>query len=77
VGLAVVIAGFALVILGSAGQANVSAGGFILVGPFPIVFGTGSNGGQLALLSILAGLVLIVLTALWAKRFFSPRGGTA
>lgn len=73
-GIAVVIAGLALVALGSAGQANVSTGGFILIGPFPIVFGTGGNGAQLALLSVIAGVVLIVLTGLWARRLSRSSG---
>jgi len=68
VGIVVVIAGFALVALGSASQGNVSTGGFVLVGPFPIVFGTGGNGAQLALLSVVVGVVLLVMMIVWVKR---------
>lgn len=67
VGIVVVLAGFALVALGTASQGNASSGGFILVGPFPIVFGTGGNGPQLAALSVIVGLILVILTALWVK----------
>jgi len=73
VGLVVVLVGFTLVILGSVGQTSVSSGGFILIGPFPIIFGTGGNGGELAILSVLAGVILIVMTALWARRLFASR----
>jgi uncharacterized membrane protein len=67
-GVLLVVAGVALVACGVAGQGNASAGGFILVGPFPIVFGTGSNGGKLALLSVLLGVLMIVLLLVMALR---------
>ena len=70
-GMVVVLAGFALIAIGAGSQASVSTGGFILVGPFPIVFGGGNNGTQLALLSVVAGIVLVVMTALWARRLSS------
>jgi uncharacterized membrane protein len=75
IGLAVVLVGFALVVFGSMSQANVSTGGFILIGPFPIVFGTGGSGGQLALLSVVVGVILVVMTALWARRLHSADQG--
>lgn len=75
-GFFIILAGFVLVIVGSASQTGVSSGGFILIGPFPIVFGTGGNGGQLAILSVAAGVILIVMTAIWAWRL-SQRGRDA
>jgi uncharacterized membrane protein len=67
VGLLIIIVGMALVFLGSASQGGVSTGGFILIGPFPIVFGTGANGGQLAFLALVVGLLILVLLSalLW------------
>ena len=50
---------------------NGSAGGFILVGPFPIVFGSGKNGDVLAWLSVVLGLMMIVLLFLISRRFVS------
>jgi uncharacterized membrane protein len=67
-GALLVVAGVALVAYGAAGQGNASAGGFILIGPFPIVFGTGSNGGELALLSVLLGVLMVVLLLVMALR---------
>lgn len=69
VGFVLVVLGIALLAYGSAGQGSVSAGGFILIGPFPIVFGTGSNGGVLALISLLAGVVMVALLIVMAWRF--------
>jgi uncharacterized membrane protein len=60
-GLALVLLGFALVFAGSLASGQVSTGGFVLIGPFPIVFGTGGNGGILALLSVALGLVMLFL----------------
>lgn len=68
-GFLLVAAGIVLVAYGSVEQGNVSTGGFILIGPFPIVFGTGSNGGELALLSVLLGGLMVVLLLVMASRF--------
>lgn len=72
-GALLVVAGFALVAYGAAGQGNASAGGFILIGPFPIVFGTGSNGGELALLSVLLGALMVVLLLVMALRLWRTK----
>jgi uncharacterized protein (TIGR00304 family) len=68
IGIMVVMAGVALITIGAAGQGNVSTGGFVLIGPFPIVFGSGGNGSQLALLSVVVGVLLVILIAIWARR---------
>ena len=60
-GLVVVLLGFTLIVVGSLDQGSVSTGVFILIGPFPIVFGSGSNGGILALLSLMVGLLMVFL----------------
>ncbi len=59
-GLALLLSGIVLIALGSFGEGNVSSGGFVLIGPIPIVFGSGKYGGFLAVLSVVAGLVMLV-----------------
>ncbi len=76
VGLLTILAGMALVILGSASQGTASTGGFVLIGPFPIVFGTGSSGGQLATLALIAGLVMVGLLLVLAWRLSSLSRGS-
>jgi uncharacterized membrane protein len=74
VGLLVIVAGMLVILMGSVGQAGVSTGGFVLIGPFPIVFGSGSNGGQLATLAFAVGVLMLALLALYAWRIGSLRG---
>ncbi len=73
-GVLIILAGFALVLLGSTGQGNVSTGGVVFIGPFPIVFGSGPGGGWLALLSVVIGGVMVALLVLWGRRA-SVKGG--
>ena len=72
-GLVMVLAGFALVFAGSGGQTTGSVGGVIFIGPFPIVFGSGPSGGELALLSVVIGGVMIALLIAWSWRSYSMR----
>lgn len=67
-GFLLVVAGIALVTFSALVQSNVSTGGFILIGPIPVVFGTGSNGWELAILSVLAGGVMVLLLLVMAAR---------
>jgi len=60
---------------GSAGQGNVSTGGAVFIGPFPFAFGSGPQGWQLALASVLIGGVMIVLLVLWGWRVARMRQG--
>ncbi len=60
-GLALLLGGLVLITVGSFQGGNVSAGGFVLIGPFPIVFGSGKYGGFLAVLSVVAGLIVLVM----------------
>ena len=62
------IAGAAMLAYGSLDQTNASLGGFILIGPIPIVFGSGANGGEVALLSFLMGGLVVVILALLSRR---------
>lgn len=73
VGLLVILAGFALVFFGAAGQGSVSTGGVIFIGPFPIVFGSGPNGWPLALVSLVIGVIMVAFILLWGVRFASVR----
>jgi len=55
----------------SSSGGSASSGGFILIGPIPIVFGTGPNSGTLALLGLVitAAVVLVYLMSFlrWRK----------
>jgi len=68
-GLGVLLAGFVLLVVGSAGQGNVSTGGVVFIGPFPLAFGSGPEGWQLALASVVIGGVMVALFLLWGWRF--------
>jgi uncharacterized membrane protein len=73
-GMAIILVGIIVVAFGAltaSGGAS-SSGGFILIGPFPIVFGNGPNSGMLAT----AGLVITVaMVALYLASFFLWRSG--
>ncbi len=68
-GIAVLLAGMVLVVAGSAGQGNVSTGGVVFIGPFPLVFGSGPEGWQLALASVVIGGIMLALFLIWGWRF--------
>jgi len=58
--------GVVVVIAGALTSAkDISAGGVILIGPIPIVIGSGSLGELLAVLATLLTLVLLVVTLYW------------
>lgn len=65
-GLLMIVAGMTVVLLGSSSQGGVSGGGFVLIGPFPVVFGSGTKGAQLATLALVVGLLMIVLLSVMA-----------
>ena len=67
-GFVLVIAGMATVASGSYAGGNLSTGGFVLIGPIPIVFGSGGDGGVLATLSVLLGLLMMALLLLMVLR---------
>ena len=67
-GFVLILAGFVLLLLGSVGESNVSTGGFVLIGPVPIVFGSGTNGSIVAVLAVCMGLLMLFLLILLAKR---------
>ena len=74
VGVLIILAGFALVIAGSFGQGNVSTGGVVFIGPFPIVFGSGPGGWSLALGSVVIGAIMVILLFVWGRRLAKSSG---
>jgi uncharacterized membrane protein len=68
VGLLILLAGFGLLLIGSASQGSASAGGVVFIGPFPLVFGSGPSGPSLALISVVIGGVMVALLLLWGRR---------
>jgi uncharacterized membrane protein len=72
-GVAIIFVGFAVVAVGafSGPSGSGSSGGFILIGPIPIVFGSGPNSGMLAAvaLAITVGMVVMYLVSffLWSS----------
>ncbi len=73
VGFAILLAGIGLLVVGAAAQGNVSTGGVIFIGPFPIVFGSGPGGTTLALASVLIGAVMLILILVWGWRLSKVR----
>lgn len=67
-GFVMVLIGISLLFVGSMESGNVSTGGFVLIGPFPIVFGSGTNGIQLAFLAVVTGIAMLVLVYILAMR---------
>ena len=68
VGVVLLFLGFALIVLGSLTGSNATVGGFVLIGPIPIVFGSGKDAGLLAILSVAAGLITIVMVYLMLRQ---------
>lgn len=66
-GIAAVILGILLIFIGTAflssgkteGNTNISAGGVILIGPIPIVFG---NDKGIVYIAVLGGIIIMVLS---------------
>jgi uncharacterized membrane protein len=71
-GFCIVVFGVILVFVGSTTEGGVSSGGFILLGPFPIVFGSGNNGSLLAVLAVTLGILMVVLTYHFSRRMAAP-----
>lgn len=73
-GVAIIFVGFLVVVLGTftVPSGSSSSGAFILIGPFPIVFGSGPDSGILAA----GALVITVATvALYLLSFLFWRSG--
>jgi len=51
------------------GGGTASIGGFILIGPFPIVFGAGPEATWLTLFAIILGILCVIMfLVLWRRR---------
>jgi len=74
-GVLIILAGFGLILAGSAGQGSTSAGGVVFIGPIPIVFGSGPGGWVLALVSVVIAAVMVALFLLWGWRVRSTKAG--
>jgi uncharacterized membrane protein len=63
VGVVIILVGFMVAAVGAflGPGGSTSSGGFILVGPIPIVFGSGPNSGTLAPVAIAISAVIIVV----------------
>jgi len=73
VGFLILLFGFCLLVAGAAGQGGGSVGGAVFIGPFPIVFGSGPSGPELALISVVIGAVMVGLIVLWGWRSYVRR----
>jgi uncharacterized membrane protein len=62
-GLLIIFLGFAVVAVGafSGAGGSSSTGGFILIGPIPIIFGSGPNSGALASIAVAISVGMIVV----------------
>ncbi len=70
-GIVMILAGTFLIVGSSflySSQGNVSWGGFVLIGPIPIVFGNGKYGSVVSILSLVLGILMIVLLYIYLKK---------
>ncbi len=73
VGFVLVVVGFFVVAMGTiSGAGSASSGGFILIGPIPIIFGSGPDSGTL---SSVAVAVSVVMVAVYLASFLLWRSG--
>jgi len=75
-GLFLIFAGMLIVILGSliySSQTSFSFGGFVLIGPIPVLFGGGRYGLILSLISLVLGILMVLLTYIYVKRLRSQK----
>ena len=70
VGFILVFIGVILVLAASAfgGDGSASSGILIFVGPFPIVFGAGSNAGWLILIGVILAALSVVIFVLMRRK---------
>lgn len=77
---ALFVIGFFIIVLGMfflaasalSSEGSVSFGGFVLIGPFPIVFGAGPSAHWLVLFAIILGVLTVVLSLIfWRNRIKS------
>ncbi len=73
-GIAIIFVGFLVVALGTftGNGGSSSSGGFILIGPIPIVFGSGPGSGMLATVALLITVAMVVV---YLMSFYFWRSG--
>ena len=71
-GIALVFIGVLVVVVASVFLGSGSVGGVILIGPFPIVFGSGQNASWLILVGVLLSIVSIIIFLLMNRRLGKP-----
>jgi uncharacterized membrane protein len=74
VGVAIIFVGFLVVALGASlgSGGSSSSGGFILIGPIPIVFGSGPGSGVLAAVAV---VITVAMVAVYLLSFLFWRSG--
>lgn len=60
-GFGIILTGFVVVAVGAFQGGSSSGGGFILIGPVPIVFGSGPDSGTLVELGVILTVAAILL----------------
>ena len=74
VGVAIIFVGLLVVAVGASvgSGGSGSSGGFILIGPIPIVFGSGPGSGMLAAVAL---VITVAMVAVYLLSFFLLRSG--
>ena len=78
VGLTLIVAGFALVFIatlllvfkGSSGKGKVKAGGVVIIGPVPIIFGTDKQMVKVLLVLSIILVALLLILLILSQTFF-------
>lgn len=70
VGFFIILLGVIILVVGALlyGGSNINIGGFILIGPIPIVFGAGPEAPWLVVFAIILGVLSIILFLVFWKR---------
>jgi uncharacterized membrane protein len=67
-GISLVFVGIAIIVVASIVLGSGSVGGVILIGPIPIIFGTGPDALWLILISVILSIISIVLFLVLNRR---------
>ena len=60
IGFLLIVLGVATVLVGSS-SSSLTVGGVILIGPLPIVFGTGPGSGLIMVVSLIAAILMVLV----------------
>lgn len=80
-GMLLCFVGFAIIFLASissftVASGNISTGGIIFIGPFPIVFGAGEYGLQLIWLSIVILVLMLIISYIFLRGYRKDKTST-